>query len=142
LSAAPAIVVTATSGNNALLPSTNLVLTSDNIGNWALKATPAPDQVGSTPLTFTARNEAGLTATQAVLVFVVSPQPLPGQVLNSTNLEWSTWGFAPWFSENTITHDGVSAAQSGAIADLQESWLGTLITGPGRLTYWWKVSSE
>jgi hypothetical protein len=41
-----------------------------------------------------------------------------------------------------VTHDGISAAQSGHITDHQESWLGTTLVGPGRLTFWWRVSSE
>lgn len=36
----------------------------------------------------------------------------------------------------------MSAAQSGAIDDSQESWIATEVTGPGTLTFWWKVSSE
>ena len=37
-----------------------------------------------------------------------------GDALNATNLTWTTSGDASWFVETTNTHDGVSAAQSGA----------------------------
>jgi len=38
-------------------------------------------------------------------------------------------------------HDGDSA-QSGSIANSQESWLQTTVTGPGTVWFWWKVSSQ
>lgn len=63
--------------------------------------------------------------------------------LNATNLVWtnSTPG-APWFAQIQETHDDDAAAQSGAITHGQQSVLQTTVTGPGTLTFWWKVSSE
>jgi len=58
------------------------------------------------------------------------------------NLWLSGGGNSAWFAQTAETHDGVDAAQSGAITDNQESWLATSVVGPGTLTYWWKVSSE
>jgi hypothetical protein len=34
------------------------------------------------------------------------------------------------------------ASQSGAIIDNRQTLLGTTVSGPGRLSFWWKVSSE
>jgi hypothetical protein len=63
--------------------------------------------------------------------------------LNATNLVWiSSPTNAPWFAETFVTHDGDTAAQSGAIGNSQQSILLTSVTGPGTLTFWWKVSSE
>jgi hypothetical protein len=63
--------------------------------------------------------------------------------LNATNLIWTTTpANAPWFTEIRETHDGAVAAQSGEISDNQQSVLETTVTGPGNLTFWWKVSSE
>ena len=62
--------------------------------------------------------------------------------LNAPNLNWSTGGQSPWFAQSVLSHDGVDAAQSGPIIDNQESWVETQLTGPGILTFWWKVSSE
>lgn len=64
--------------------------------------------------------------------------------LNTTNLTWTTGGNALWHGQAAYTHDGVAAAQSGAIGDSpQESWLQTTITnGPGNVAFCWKVSSE
>jgi hypothetical protein len=36
----------------------------------------------------------------------------------------------------------VDAAQSGLTGHGQESWCQTTVTGPGSLSFWWKVSSE
>jgi parallel beta-helix repeat protein len=65
-----------------------------------------------------------------------------GRALNETNLAWSVGGDVPWFVQNSVTHDGLAAAQSGAITHGQTSTLQTVISGPATLTFWWKVSSE
>jgi Reelin subrepeat B/Immunoglobulin domain len=65
-----------------------------------------------------------------------------GQAVNAPGLVWSTSGNAPWVSESSVSHDGLGAAQSGPIADSQSSSSQTMVTGPGTLTFWWKVSSE
>lgn len=63
--------------------------------------------------------------------------------LNTNNWYWSD-GRPPtiWFAQIRETHDGDVAAQSGAISHSQQAGLQTTITGPGTLTFWWKVSSE
>ena len=73
-----------------------------------------------------------------------------GMALNATNLVWNTYsynrnqakGYGLWFAENQVTHDGIAAAQSGAITNSEQSILQTTVTGPGTLTFCWKVSSE
>lgn len=57
------------------------------------------------------------------------------------NLTLPLHGFSsPWTRQTTTIRDGSDAAQSGPIADLGNSYMRTQITGPGTLTYWWKVS--
>ena len=65
-----------------------------------------------------------------------------GEALNATNFTWTSGGAASWLAQSTTTHDGVAAAQSGTITHSQETWLETTVTGPGPLSFWWKVSSE
>ncbi len=67
-----------------------------------------------------------------------------GIALNATNLVWTSSGNASWFGETNITHDGVSAVQSGGIGALQETILQTTVgtNVAGTYTFWWKVSSE
>ncbi len=63
--------------------------------------------------------------------------------LNATNLTWTT-GLTntAWFAQIRETHDGDAAAQSGPITHNQQSYLQTTVTGPGTVSFWWKVSSE
>src|SRR5262249_3171575 len=63
------------------------------------------------------------------------------EALGATDLVWTTSGNAPWFVETNVTHDGVSALQSGTITNNQSTILQTAVTGPGTLTFWWKVSA-
>lgn len=79
---------------------------------------------------------------------VVSGAPMPpatpavtlGEALGAPELTWSTSGDNVWAP--TIALDGSSAARSGSIGDLNVSWVETTVTGPGALSFTWKVSSE
>jgi hypothetical protein len=57
-------------------------------------------------------------------------------------LEWGTIGTPAWFGQSLVTHDGMDAAQSGTISNGTAVSVHTGITGPGTLSFWWKVSSE
>lgn len=65
-----------------------------------------------------------------------------GIALNAPQLAWTTGGEGAWFAQTAVSHDGVSAAQSGAIDDDSSTWLETQVVGPGTLSFWWKVSCE
>ncbi|HBA84002.1 MAG TPA: hypothetical protein DCZ95_07915 [Verrucomicrobia bacterium] len=77
----------------------------------------------------------------AVRLSILEERPLD-EALNATQMVWATGGATNWFGQTAITHDGVSAAQSGPIAHSQSTWFETAIAGPGNLSWWWKVSSE
>ncbi len=59
-----------------------------------------------------------------------------------SSLTFSTGGDRAWRGQNDVTNDGVDAAESGLIGDLQSSWMETTIVGPGQLSFDWRVSSE
>ena len=65
--------------------------------------------------------------------------PTLGEALDNTNLVWSA---SDWFGQTNMTHDGADAAQSGVIGNNAASVLETTVSATGRLTFWWKVSSE
>ena len=65
-----------------------------------------------------------------------------GMALDNTNLVWTTGGDAPFTVQTTFFVLGGSAAQSGRIGDNQSTYLATTVTGPGTLSFYWKVSSE
>ncbi len=81
-----------------------------------------------------------LQTTNATLTVV--PVITLGEAVDAPHLTWTTGGTAAWVSENTFTHDGTDAAQSGVITHSQDTWMETAVQGPGTVTFWWSVSSE
>ena len=63
-------------------------------------------------------------------------------VVDNCSLSFGSPSEAPWYGQTTTTHDGVDAARAGTIANGATSAFQTQVTGPGTLTFWWKVSSE
>ena len=64
------------------------------------------------------------------------------KALGADGLSFSTGGNAAWSGIVADTRTGRTAAQSGAIANNQSSWLRTTVVGPGVLSFRWRVSSE
>jgi hypothetical protein len=62
--------------------------------------------------------------------------------VGASGLNWSSYGDRLWILTSNTTHSGALAAQSGAISEDESSFLRSMITGPGVLSFWWKVSSE
>lgn len=46
-----------------------------------------------------------------------------------------------WKRDLTTTHDDEDAAKSGTVTTGGQSWCSTTVTGPGAISFWWKVSS-
>jgi uncharacterized lipoprotein YmbA len=84
-----------------------------------------------------------VTSTVAALTVFVPPPVIPlAEALDTTNLVWTTNGNPPWSGQTNVTHDGTNAARSGAIGDGTSTSIKTTVTGPGAVSFWWKVSSE
>jgi uncharacterized repeat protein (TIGR02543 family) len=84
------------------------------------------------------RKDGGTTALYAVWR---RPAPtLPAAV--DASLTFATGGDAKWRGQTAVSHDGADAARSGKIGDNQASWMQTAVTGPGTVSFWWKVSCE
>jgi hypothetical protein len=64
------------------------------------------------------------------------------EALEATNLVWTTGGHSSWYAQTTDTYDQSDAAQSGPLSNSQTNWIGTSVSGPGTISFWWKVSSE
>jgi len=64
------------------------------------------------------------------------------EAVNAPSLPWTTGGAQAWQCQTNVSRDGIAAARSGGISHSQSTWLETVVTGPGLLTFWWKVSSE
>ena len=103
---------------------------------------------GTYTLTLTLNHNYVVTETDysnntRAIVFAVTGLAISlGEAVNAPSLIWQTGGGAAWFPEAYTTHDGLHAAQSGAITNNQSTWIETDVTGPGTLTFWWRVSSE
>ena len=82
-----------------------------------------------------------MTAARNITATFVPAVPL-GQALDNTALAWSTSGDVPWFGQPLTSFDGVDAAQSGDLAANQTSILATSVTGPGTLSFRWRVDSQ
>jgi hypothetical protein len=65
-----------------------------------------------------------------------------GEAVDNTALTWTTGGDENWFGQTLVSFYGGDAAQSGDVDDNQESWIQTTVTGPGVLSFYWKVSSS
>jgi uncharacterized repeat protein (TIGR01451 family) len=105
--------------------------------------------VAGLPLTDSAtvtRNEPDPNLTDNSAVSVTIPSlALSLAISQATGYFWTPWqsgADALWSVETNITHDGISAAQSGSIIDSQQSWIEMTVRGPGLLTFWWQVSSQ
>ncbi len=62
--------------------------------------------------------------------------------VDAPGLTWILYGAADWDGRTEVTHDGVDAGQSGGIGNSSYTGASLEVVGPGRLTFWWKVSSE
>jgi len=64
--------------------------------------------------------------------------------LENYNLSFVNGGDELWFCQKTCSAPlgGGDAAQSGDITNYQSSFFYTQVTGPGVITFYWKVSSE
>ncbi len=141
-----------------VLAGTPVVLNALGLGTeplsyqWQLNNANLPganSPVYAMPATFT--NDAGNyrviitnaygAVTSAVATVTVDVDPL-AVALNTPRLIWFTTEYAPWEPTSLASHDGVSSAQSALIGDDEDSRLSTTVTGPGELTFWWRVSCE
>ena len=120
---------------------------------WMCNGTNVPSGTNAVlPLLNVAVNQAGAyfavisnafgSVTSSIAALTVYPVvPLP-VALDTPAWIWTTGGNAPWFGQTNVTHDGMAAARSGPIWFSDMNWLQTVVTGPGTVSFWWKVSSE
>lgn len=86
-------------------------------------------------------NSGGAVVSLAADLTVIESIAL-AEALDMPGLLWRSGGTMPWFGQPMISTDGADAARSGSAGDSLESWLETTVTGPGMVSFWWKVSSE
>lgn len=89
-----------------------------------------------------AANTTGTTVENAVFFVLPADPALSDAVEQPTSLKIVPFGYANWFSQSAISHDGVDAAQSGTLGRDEYSGVEFTAVGPVRLGFRWKVSSE
>jgi subtilisin family serine protease len=95
--------------------------------------------------TVTVSNSLGVAQSAAFEITVVNPfehRLNLGMAVDATNFLWTTSAETPWVVVTNITRDGFDAARSSDITNEYVTWLQTEVTGPGKLTFWWKASTE
>lgn len=102
----------------------------------------------------TATNAVGTAVSRGAVLTVIAGPALE-EALDTTGLVWATNPEYPWFGQTAVTHDGVDAARCNAPTNMVEfpggealwegdtnrPWIETTVTGPGTLTYWWRITS-
>ena len=83
-----------------------------------------------------------MDAANSVTATFAAPVISLGEALDNTALVWTTGGNVPFTAQTASSYYGGSAVQTGKIGNSQSTYLSTTVTGPGTLSFYWKVSSE
>jgi hypothetical protein len=97
-----------------------------------------PTVTGTFNAMISATNASGTSSK----ILQINVTPLIGAAVEAAALSWTTGGNALWTIDSGSFHDGNSAARSGVISHNRESWMEVTLSGPGTLTFWWRVSSQ
>lgn len=115
-------------------------VTGEGVYTWT------PPSAGTYTLTHrTTKDGVSVGETLTATFTVTSPSAPPESLdvaLDNATLTFGTDGDTPWFVQSEVSHSGGSAARSGTIDHGGETRLTTTVSGPGTLSFWWKVSSE
>jgi len=92
------------------------------------------DASGTTnPLTVTMDGNLEISASYTVPLAVA---------LDNAALIWTAPDGPAWFGELDVSHDNISAGQSASLPGAGHSALGTTVTGPGIVGFWWQAQSN
>jgi hypothetical protein len=110
-----------------------------NPATGAISGTPTAS--GTFNASISATNADG-TVSKTLVISITTTASGLAQALDAPQLIFTTGGNVPWVVPGTDTHDGIDAAESGDIADDQQSWMETTVTGPAYISFWFRLSSE
>jgi M6 family metalloprotease-like protein len=106
------------------------------------RITGTPTSAGTFKINLSATNAIGTGPTATLTLTTSSLVITLANAMDQPALTFTSAATQPWTAQTTTTHDGVDAAKSGTIPDYQTSVMQTTVTGPGLLSFYWKVSSE
>ncbi len=118
----------ANSGGISGVTSSNLVLTNVPLASAGSYRVIVSNPAGSVP--------------SSIATLAVFTNLSLALALDTTGLPWTTNGAVTWIGNGAMTHDGVDAARSPALAPSASAWFQTTVTGMNTVSFWWKVSSE
>lgn len=122
----------------ALLPLSPTVTDSFIDGAWSGNMTLSDLATNIVLIASDRAGHVGISDTFDVVEPVIE---LPEAVDNVTQ-PWSTGGASGWSGQKKVTHDGEDAARSGRVGNRQSSWMETTVSDVGKVSFWWRVSSE
>lgn len=146
-------------GNPIVTVGTSVTLAVDATGGgtltyqWLKNGAVIPGEVGNTLLIGSAAqadvaryqvivgNTAGETSNTGNLE-IGATNPAFNAAVGAATLPFFTSGSALWIVDSEEGQSDSESLSSGAITDDQQSRLQTTVTGPGTISFWWKVSSE
>lgn len=108
------------------------------VNGTTIICTTPPGSAGSASVLV--NTSAGTNVANTLFTYL-GPVGLPA-ALDTPGRIYTLGGNGNWSGQTATSHDGVDAGQSGDISHNQETWFETSVTGPGSLSFWWKVSSE
>ena len=120
-------------------------LESNDLGNGTLRLTgnPTAANVGEFTVTVSVTDSQGLVSSRDYLLAVNPDLTDPeGRALDIMSIGWQRDGQAPFLSQIGDVQNGESALVSGQIGDGVSSSLQASFTGPLKLSFYWKVSSQ
>lgn len=97
--------------------------------------------IGSHVVTLHATNGFG-TGDASLTINVGSLSDGLAAAVDATEQTFVTTGSIGWAPQTLYSHDGQDAARSGAIGDLSESVMTTVVQGPAKGSFYWGISSE
>lgn len=89
-----------------------------------------------------ATNATGTTTDVAYFLILAADPALAAAVDQPASTKIVPFGYGDFFNQAVTTHDGVDAAQSGAVDHEEYSGMEFTVNGPAQLSFQWKVSSE
>lgn len=103
--------------------------------------TGVPTAAGTYNATVTATGPGG--PGNRAMTFTIAAGTALADATETTGFAWSTpAGYDGWFIQTVQSKDGVDAAQSSDIDDNGAAAMETQVTGPGTISFWWRVDSE
>ena len=101
-----------------------------------------PSETGLFESYQSATNTAGTSSTFAYIYILAGTPSLPPAVDQPASLKIIPFGYGDPFTQTAVTHDGEDAIETAPVKNEEYSGIEFTVTGPARLEFQWKVSSE